>query len=397
MKYNIKDLTLDEKLHLLAGRNGWLLSNANGKLPDVFLSDGPHGLRMHDLTDPNLKEKKATAMPNLSALANSWDLDLAFLEGATIADDCLQEGADVLLAPGVNIKRTPLCGRNFEYFSEDPFLAGMMAKAYIEGVQSKGIGTSLKHFCANNTEYDRFYQSGDIDERTLREIYLTPFEIAVEAKPWTVMCAYNSINGIRASESQWLIQDVLRDEFGFDGVMVSDWGAVHNSWRSAKAGIDLEMPFNVKSFDELKKGYENGWLTEAEIDARVEKILELMEKSTTLKKEITTTKQQRHENAVTIAKDCIVLLKNDDNILPLKSGNIGISGIHSDSPCFGGGGSSLVVTEFKSKSLVEEVVARLDDNANVYPIHAFALATDNQIRNARNAYVQAYESDVVVL
>jgi beta-glucosidase len=293
MKYDIKNLTLDEKLRLLAGKNNWQLSNANGKLPDVFLSDGPHGLRMHDF-EKN-ETKPATAMPNLSVLANTWDTELAFLDGATIADDCLQEGADVLLAPGVNIKRTPLCGRNFEYISEDPYLAGVMAKAYIEGVQSKGVGTSLKHFCANNREYDRFYQSSDVDERTLREIYLPAFEIAVEAKPWTVMCAYNPINGIWASENKWLLQDVLRGEFGFDGLIMSDWNAVHNSWRAAKAGIDLEMPFREVAFEELKKGYENGWLTEEEINARVEKALELMEKCTTLKKEITTTKEQRQK------------------------------------------------------------------------------------------------------
>ena len=397
MKYDIKSLTLDEKLRLLTGRNGWQLSNANEKLPDVFLSDGPHGLRMYDLSGPSLREKHATAMPNLSALANTWDTELAFLDGATIADECLQEGADVLLAPGVNIKRTPLCGRNFEYFSEDPYLAGVLAKAYIEGVQSKGVGTSLKHFCANNTEYDRFYQSSDIDERTLREIYLTPFEIAVQAQPWTVMCAYNAINGIRASENKWLFQDILRDEFGFDGLIVSDWGAVHNSWRSAKAGIDLEMPFNQNSFDELKKGYENGWLTEEEIDARVEKILQLMEKCTTLKKEITTSQEERHQNAVKIAKDAIVLLKNEDNLLPLQKGNIGVGGTHAFSPCFAGGGSALVVTDFKSKTLVEDLTARLGENANVYQIHGIVSASDNHIRNARNTYVQAYESDVVVL
>ena len=395
MKYDIKNLTLDEKLRLLAGKNNWQLSNANGKLPDVFLSDGPHGLRMYDFEQG--KTKPATAMPNLSVLANTWDTELAFLDGATIADECLQEGADVLLAPGVNIKRTPLCGRNFEYISEDPYLAGVMAKAYIEGVQSKGIGTSLKHFCANNREYDRFYQSSDVDERTLREIYLPAFEIAVEAKPWTVMCAYTPINGIWASENKWLLQDVLRGEFGFDGLIVSDWGAVHNSWRAAKAGIDLEMPFREAAFDELKKGYENGWLTEEEIDARVEKALELMEKCTTQKKEITTTKQQRHENAVKIVKEGVVLLKNEDNILPLKGGNIMVGGPCSFTPCYGGGGSALVTSEYQGKGLAELLGETMGDKANVTHTH-FACGTDyNHMFHSRNAYVQAYKSDVVVL
>ena len=154
MKYDIKQLTLDEKLHLLTGKDTWRLETANGKLPEVFLADGPHGLRMINIADNTTK--KATAMPNLCVLANTWDIELAYLQGKTIADDCIENGASVLLAPGVNIKRTPLCGRNFEYFSEDPYLAGTMAKAYIQGVQAKGIGTSLKHYYANNREYDRF-------------------------------------------------------------------------------------------------------------------------------------------------------------------------------------------------------------------------------------------------
>ena len=318
MKYSIKDLTLEEKLCLLAGRDAWRLSNANGKLPDVFLSDGPNGLRMHDVNDENLTTFKATAMPNLSLIANSWDEELAFLDGATIADDCIEKGADVLLAPGVNIKRTPLCGRNFEYFSEDPYLTGKLAKAYIEGVQSKGVGTSLKHYCGNNREYDRFFQSNEIDERTLREIYLPAFETAVTAKPWTVMCSYNPVNGVWTSESKWLLNDILREEFGFDGLIMSDWGAVHNSPRAIKATLDLEMPYRKAAYPQLKEAYEKGFLTEAEIDERVQKIFELMEKVTTAEKKVTTTQEERRETAAKIAREGMVLLKNEDNILPLK-------------------------------------------------------------------------------
>ena len=220
--YDVKKLTLEEKLKLLAGRNTWQLSNANGKLPDVFLADGPHGLRMHDLekkiagTD-KFDTKKATAMPNFCVLANTWDEELAYLDGQTIADDCIENGADVLLAPGVNIKRTPLCGRNFEYFSEDPMLSGVLAKSYIEGVQSKGVGTSLKHFYVNNREYDRSYQTSEVDERTVREIYLPAFEIALEAKPWTVMSAYNPVNGVYASENSYTVKEIkdLLKQTGF--------------------------------------------------------------------------------------------------------------------------------------------------------------------------------------
>ena len=185
--FDIKNLTLDEKIKLVTGKNNWQLETANGKLPQVFLADGPHGLRMVDIQKQSAGASesdatiKTTAMPNIVVLANTWNEEMAYLDGATIADDCLENGADVLLAPGVNIKRTPLCGRNFEYFSEDPFLAGYMAKSFIEGVQSKGIGTSLKHFCCNNREYDRWNRNSEVDERTLREIYFPAFEIALHA------------------------------------------------------------------------------------------------------------------------------------------------------------------------------------------------------------------------
>ena len=395
MKFDIKNLTLDEKIELLSGRNFWMLKNANGKLPDIFLADGPHGLRMMDITTN--QTKIATAMPTLSVLANTWNRDLAYLDATTIADECLIEGADVLLAPGVNIKRTPLCGRNFEYFSEDPYLAGELAKSFINGVQDKGIGTSLKHLCANNREYDRFNQSSDLDERTLREIYLPAFEIALEAKPWTVMCSYNPINGIWTSENKWILQDVLRDEFGFDGLIVSDWHAVHNSWRAVKAGINLEMPYRPESVEEIKKAYLNGWITEEEIDARVQKVLEFMEKCVTCKKVSTTTKEQRHEIAVEIAREGIVLLKNQDDILPLKGGKIMTCGPFVNAPQYGGGGSALVISSYVPKPLNEELSARLGDKASV-TVSNFGLTTDkNFLTNIRRGVIDAYNADTVVI
>lgn len=391
MKYDIKNLTLEEKMKLLAGRNRWQLETANGKLPSIFLSDGPHGLRMWDMEKNEVK--KATAMPNIVVVANSWDRELAYLDGETIADDCIENGADVLLAPGVNVKRTPLCGRNFEYFSEDPYLAGTLAKAYIDGVQSKGVGTSLKHYCANNREYDRLYQSSELDERTLREIYLPAFEIAITAKPWTVMCSYNPVNGVWASENKWLLTDILRDEFGFDGVIVSDWDAVHNSWKAVKAGLDLEMPYRDKAYEEIKYGYEQGYLTEEEIDARVQKILELMEKAENGKKTITTTKAERHESAVKVAHGGIVLLKNEDNILPLKSGNILVNGTLD---YLGGGGSAFVQTDFKPRSLKEELAEKLGDTASV-SVSSMGINASLFLHGVRNAYQDAYGKDAVVL
>ncbi len=368
MKYDIKNLTFEEKLHLLTGKDSWQLETANGKLPQVFLSDGPNGLRMHDITKEGLPTIKATAMPNIHALANTWSEELAFLDGETIADDCIEHGADVLLAPGVNIKRTPLCGRNFEYFSEDPFLAGTLAKAYIEGVQSKGVGTSLKHFCANNREYDRHFISSEMDERTIREIYLPAFEIAVQAQPWTVMCSYNPINGVWASENQWLLTDILRDEFGFEGMVVSDWGATHQAARAAKAGLDLTMPYRKESFDELKSSYENGFLTMEEIDRNVSRILTLIEKTQNDKKEITTTKAQRHENAVKIAQEGIVLLKNEDKILPLEKGKtVFACGWNMNEPILGGGGSAYVQTDYKQPPLDKALQDKYDGTVQAYP------------------------------
>ncbi|MBQ8295693.1 MAG: glycoside hydrolase family 3 C-terminal domain-containing protein [Clostridia bacterium] len=391
MKCDIKTLTLEEKIKLLTGKNCWQSETASGKLPDVFFSDGPHGLRKIDIETE--ATEKATVMPSLVVLANTWDVELARLDGATIADDCIEKGADVLLAPGINIKRTPLCGRNFEYFSEDPFLAGTLAKAYIEGVQSKGIGTSLKHYCVNNREYDRFYQSSELDERTLREIYLPAFEIAVQAQPWTVMCSYNPINGVWASENKWLLNDVLREEFGFEGVIISDWGAVHNSWRAMKATLDLEMPYRPQAYQELKVGFEKGYITEAEIDARVEKILQLMEKTQNDKKVVTTTKEQRHQNALKIARSGIVLLKNEENILPLKQGSILVLGSFYG---MGGGGSALGQTEYCPRSLREELAERLAGKCEV--VNGFAKVDNkNWATGMRFAAQEAYGKDVVVI
>lgn len=393
MKHDLSIFTIEEKLRLLTGKNHWQTHDLNGKLPSVFLSDGPHGLRMVNKT--NTAIIPATAMPTLSVLANSWDIELAYLQGATIADECIENGADILLAPGVNIKRTPLCGRNFEYFSEDPFLAGTLAKSYIEGVQSKGIGTSLKHFCANNREYDRLYQTSEVDERTLREIYMPAFEIALQAEPWTVMCAYNPLNGVYASENKWLLKDILRDEFGFDGFIVSDWSAVHSGPRAVKATLDLRMPYTPQAYDELKTAYDNGWLTDEEIDFCVENLLNLIEKTKNDKKKITTTKEQRHEIAVKIAREGAVLLKNEDTILPLKSGKILVSGAYHTSPVLGGGGSAFVTTNYESKPLCEELFARLT-SASVSTCETH-IADNTSSVLMKSAFMAASEADTVVL
>jgi len=254
MEFNVdkwmEELTFEEKCKFLTGYLA--LSSAKNErvgIPNIEMSDGPHGVRRlvgHPKfpQDCNIKGGDC-CFPTASAVAASWNREVAYNAGEAIAEDCKQEGIDLLLAPAVNMKRTPLCGRNFEYFSEDPVLSGEMAAAFIKGVQENGIGTSLKHFAANNQELDRSSISVEIDERTLREYYLEAFRIAIEkGEPETVMCAYNKLGGIWCSENAWLLREVLRDEWGYEGLMVSDWGAVHNAPRAFANGMELQMPCN---------------------------------------------------------------------------------------------------------------------------------------------------------
>lgn len=335
---------LQEKLKLLTGRDAWSTVEACD-VPSIRVSDGPHGLRyvVREEGEEQIAEQ-STCYPTLSALGNSFDAQLVCRIGQAIAEDCISHGAAVILGPGVNLKRTPLCGRNFEYFSEDGVLAGTLAAAYIEGVQSKGVGTSLKHFAANNREYDRFFQSSELDERTLREAYCRPFEIALEAKPWTVMCSYNPINGVYASENKPLLRDVLRGELGFDGVVVSDWGAVKHRAKSLRAGVDLAMPFNPDFINQLADWYSKGLITDEEISESVERIRALGEKYTAAEplRKAEMSINQKHALAVEAEEQSAVLLKND-GVLPLdRQRKIAVIGGFSENPEFQGGGSSRV-------------------------------------------------------
>ncbi len=339
MQYN---LTLDEKLKLLTGKNGWQTDDFNGKIPSIFMADGPHGLRKCQGNEAI----KSTAMPTLSLLACSWDRNLAYFDGQVIADECVENDVDILLAPGINMKRSPLCGRNFEYFSEDPYLSGELAKNYIKGVQDKHVGTSLKHFALNNSENFRFEQNVEVDDRTFFDLYLRAFKIALESNPYTIMCSYNLVHGVYASENKRLLEDILRNKFGFEGVIVSDWCAVKSRVRALKATLDLQMPFDEHSFEELKCAYENGVITDNEIDQSVNRLLELIQKVLfdRTQRKIEWTKEERHENAVKIAQESIVLLKNKNNLLPLDRDKI--TDLYPDqvSEYVGGGGSSFVST-----------------------------------------------------
>ncbi len=348
MEKLLKTLSVEEKIKLCSGKDNWHLEDLNGKLYSVLLSDGPIGLRLP--IDTNVwssaqGDRPAVAYPSTQVLAQTWNPRLAYETGACLADDCIERDVDVLLAPGVNIKRDPYCGRNFEYFSEDPYVSGVFAREYIKGVQNHHVGTSLKHFCANNSEYGRYWVSSEVDERTLREIYLPAFEIACEADPTTVMSSYNRVNGRFMSEHGKLY-DILRSEFWRkDGLIMSDWKAVRDHVMSVKNGCDLEMPYSEKNEQALLAAYENGQITEDEIDLCALRVLQLIEHCRKEKalQTIKTTVEERMDAAQKVAAEGAVLLKNN-GVLPLKSNaKVHIVGKNGANEYFAGGGSSRVV------------------------------------------------------
>lgn len=341
----ISRMTLEEKAALCTGASFWTTTPIERLgVPELFVSDGPHGVRkVPDVLSIGQKSLPATCFPTASSLASTWDVELLNELGQALAEECISLGVDVLLGPGNNMKRTPLCGRNFEYFSEDPFLAGELGAAFINGVQSKGVGTSLKHFAVNNQEYQRFRISTEVDERTLREIYLVAFETCVKkAKPWTVMCAYNKVNGTYASEHKQLLTEILKGEWGFEGLVVSDWGAVHDRVASLKGGLDLEMPGpKEKRVQAVIDAVKSGELDESILDESVRRILKIIFRAEETTKGQTKFDQDTHHAlARKIAGEGIVLLKNN-GILPLKGvSNIAVIGRTAKEAHFQGGGSS---------------------------------------------------------
>lgn len=320
MKKTLKDLTTEEKLRLLCGKDCWHTCDFDGKLPFVRVTDSSMGIRMPVNPESWDGVKPSVAYPSLQMLANTWDLETVRTYAECVADDCLESGADILLGPGVNIKRSPLCGRNFEYFSEDPFLAGTLAKQYIAALQSEGAGACVKHFCCNNLEYNRLQQSSEVDERTLREIYYKPFEIACEAKPVSLMSSYNRINGVLGSEYK-KGYEVLREEYGFDGLIMSDWDAVRNRTKAAQAGCDLEMPYHPEHYEALVADFKAGKITEEEIDVCAQRVLDLVSRCKQLQEGKTRKHTQKERIAFTqkAEEEGIVLLKNN-GVLPLKKG-----------------------------------------------------------------------------
>ncbi len=351
------DLTLTEKATLLSGRDFWTTEPLDRTgIPSIVLTDGPHGVRRQpDVTD-HLgvhASQPATCFPPAVAVGSSWDPSIAHRIGEAVGREARTLGVHVVLGPGVNMKRSPLCGRNFEYYAEDPLLSGALGAAHVRGQQAQGVGASVKHFAANNQETERMRVSAEVDERTLREIYLPAFERVVhDAAPATVMCAYNKLNGIAAAENRWLLTDLLREDWGFTGVVVSDWGAVGDPVASLRAGVDLEMPgAGGKSGQRIIDAVHAGELDEAVVDAAVARIMTLAR--WTIDHDIDPAGfdagpvrgfdvDAHHALARDLAVQCAVLLKNDD-VLPLTSGaRIGVIGELARSPRFQGGGSSRV-------------------------------------------------------
>ncbi|MCR5541960.1 MAG: glycoside hydrolase family 3 C-terminal domain-containing protein [Ruminococcus sp.] len=359
IKKILEELTLEEKASLCSGADFWHTKAIERlAIPQTMVSDGPHGLRKNAEDSANPQEAiKAVCFPSATALACSFDRNLLNSMGKALGEECQAEKISVILGPGCNIKRSPLCGRNFEYFSEDPYLATEMAAAQIKGVQSKGVGTSLKHFAANNQETRRMTINERIDERTLREIYLAAFEGAVkQASPWTIMCSYNRINGYHSAQNKWLLTEVLRNDWGYDGLVMSDWGAVDDRVAGIKAGLDLEMPASFGKNDKLiVDAVNSGKLSMKALDKCVERVLKLVDKAEESRTPTEWDMESHHELAAKIAEQCAVLLKNDDAILPLsKEDKICFIGEFADKPRYQGGGSSHI-NSFKVTSALDAV------------------------------------------
>lgn len=363
MERNIKELiskmTLEEKAGLCSGKDFWNTKEVERLgIPSMLMSDGPHGLRKQESEADHLglnESIKAVCFPAGCATASSFDPELLEELGETLGKECRAENIGVLLGPAVNIKRSPLCGRNFEYLSEDPYLTGKLAASYIRGVQKYGVGTSIKHFAANSQEYRRMSCSSEISERTLREIYLPAFEEAIkEAKPKTVMCSYNKINGVFSSENKNLLTEILRDEWGFEGAVVTDWGAINDRVKGVEAGVDLEMPSSGGYNDrKIVQAVQEGRLDEAVLDKTVERLLKVIfectEKTET---EYTMNLEEDHEKAVEIETECAVLLENN-GVLPLGKGKkIVYIGEFARKPRYQGGGSSHI-NSFRVSSALE--------------------------------------------
>ena len=373
MKQLTEQMTLEEKASLCSGQDFWFLKGIKRLgIPSIMVTDGPHGLRKQSGAADHVglnQSVPATCFPTASALAATWNRDLIYQVGAALGEECRQEKVGVILGPGLNIKRSPLCGRNFEYFSEDPYLAGEIASSHINGVQSQGVGTSMKHYAANNQEHRRMTIDVIVDERALREIYLAGYEIAVKkAQPWTVMCSYNRINGVYACENQYLMNEILKEEWGHQGLVVTDWGAMNERVPALKAGVDLEMPGPSPENDaRILAAVRSGELDEAVLDQAVERILTMVFKAQAgLAQDFSYDAAAHHALARRAASEGAVLLKNDGQLLPLQPGvRIALIGRFARHPRYQGAGSSLM-NPSRLDNLYDELATLVGETNIVY-------------------------------
>ena len=387
MSRNIKELinemTLEEKASLCSGLDFWNTKAIERLgIPSIMMTDGPHGLRKQVGDTDHLginKSVPSTCFPSAAGLACSWDKDLVNKVGGAIGEECQAENVAIVLGPGANIKRSPLCGRNFEYFSEDPFLSSKLSAQFIKGVQSQGVGTSLKHFAVNNQEYKRMSIDAVVDERTLREIYLASFEEAVkEGQPWTVMAAYNKVNGDYCSENKKLLTEVLKEEWGFDGLVVTDWGGINERDFGLAAGLDLEMPSSGGIGDnKIIEAVKEGRISEDVLDQAVERLLKIIFKAVENKQENAVySKEEHHALAREAARESMVLLKNEDNILPINEvESIAVIGAFAKNPRYQGGGSSHI-NPTKLDSIYEELAKVAGDKTTLFFANGYALESD---------------------
>ena len=400
----IAQMTLEEKASLCSGQNFWFTKPIERLgIPSIMLTDGPHGLRKQEFSSDHLginESVPATCFPTASALAATWNRDLVEQVGVALGEECRQEKVGVILGPGANIKRSPLCGRNFEYFSEDPYLSGEMAKSHIQGVQSQGIGASLKHYAANNQEFRRMTIDAVVDERALHEIYLAGFEIAVrEAQPWTVMGAYNRLNGTYCCENPFILREMLKEKWGHTGLVLTDWGAMNERIPALKAGLELEMPDTTGDNDTLiVEAVRSGELDETVLDEAVERILEMIFKAQeTLSEDFTYDPDAHHALARRVAGEGAVLLKNESKVLPLrKDTRVALLGAFAQSPRYQGAGSSLINPPRLGNLYTEMVkIAGADHITYAAGYPNKGLAVDKNLVNA--AVNTAREADVVVI
>ncbi len=401
----ISQMTLEEKASLCSGLDFWHTQPIERlDIPAVMVTDGPHGLRKQGGSGDHLglgDSVPATCFPTAAGLASSWNRELLHQVGEAIGQEAQAEQVAIVLGPGTNIKRSPLCGRNFEYFSEDPYLSSELAASHIQGVQSQDVGTSLKHFAANNQEERRMSVDTIVDERTLREIYLASFEGAVkQGKPWTVMCSYNKLNGTYTGENEYLLTDILRREWGFEGFVVSDWGAVNERVDALKAGLELEMPANGGIGDaKIVAAVKDGKLDEKILDRAVEQLLRFVFNAIELQKpNATFDPNEHHQLARRVAAESMVLLKNDHNLLPLsKKGRVAVIGEFAVQPRYQGSGSSHINPTQLDQAL-DEIRKLVDSESEVTYAPGYDLDSDDvKDELVQEAVKLAGEADVVIL